>query len=198
MKIKGIEFTNCFLASGSLNFFGDGWWYDRVYKIIFPSFKVIDNNTFVAKTTTLNYREGFMPLNKKFRPKSLWPECIKINFVKGIVFNAVGLSGPGAKALLDTGRWQEIDKPFLISFMAVGNTKEERIREVEEFVKMLSEYLPGFKSKIVLQINISCPNTKHHTADLAGEALEILQIASVLNIPLDLKVNTFGITVISI
>jgi len=49
--------------------------------------------------------------------------------------------------------------------------------------------LPSFKAKIGLQINISCPNTKHHTADLAGEALDVLKIASSLNIPLDLKVN---------
>ncbi|MEI7451959.1 MAG: hypothetical protein WCK37_02000 [Candidatus Falkowbacteria bacterium] len=189
MKIRGIEFTNCFLASGSLNFFGDGWPYDVLYKIFVPGFRRINRTTFVAKTTTLNYRAGNMPLNKNLQPKEFKPKCIKIYPFKGAVLNAVGLSGPGAKALFDDGRWQKIDRPFFISFMAVGNTKEERLQETKDFVALLKYYLPGFKTKIGLQINISCPNTKHHTADLAGEALEVLRIASDLKIPLDLKAN---------
>lgn len=52
MKVKNINFGEVFVASGTLNFFGDGWWYDKLYKKIFPGFRDIYDCTLVAKTTT--------------------------------------------------------------------------------------------------------------------------------------------------
>jgi len=189
MNIKNVNFSNCFLASGSLNFFGEGYWYDNWFKVFVPGFKVIDRVTFVAKTTTLNYRAGNMPLKNNFQPRELKPKCIKVYPFKGVILNAVGLSGPGAQALLDTNRWQKISKPFFISFMAVGDTPEQRIEETRKFVDLLFDRLKEFKANIGLQVNISCPNTKHSTADLANEALTILSLVAKLKIPIDLKVN---------
>ncbi|MDD3711000.1 MAG: hypothetical protein PHP37_00110 [Patescibacteria group bacterium] len=190
MNIKNLYFDNCFLASGSLNFFGDGWWYDFWYKAFVPGFKIIERTTFVAKTTTLYERAGNMPLNENFQPREIIPKCIKAYPLKGAMLNAVGLSGPGANALFERGKWQQIDRPFFISFMAVNDDPDQRLKETTDFLFLLLGYLEQFKTNIGLQINISCPNTKHNTKDLANEALKILKLVSGLKIPIDLKVNT--------
>jgi dihydroorotate dehydrogenase len=110
-------------------------------------------------------------------------------FWQGIILNAVGLSGPGAKALLDTGRWQKRTKPFGISFMAVGLTREERAPELAMFVKLLKKYLPQFAAKIFLQINYSCPNVGLNPSLLIDEVISGLKLASYLGIPLMPKFN---------
>ncbi len=75
--------------------------------------------------------------------------------------------------------------------MAVANSKEERLKEAKSFAKLLVQELPNFQTKIGLQINISCPSTLHKPNDLSREGLELLQIFSALEIPLDLKANVF-------
>ncbi len=189
MNIKNINFDNCFLASGVLNFFGDGWWYDAWYRALIPGFKITEKTTFVTKTTTFNGQIGNMPLNKNFRPRELVPKSIKVYPLKGIILNAVGLSGPGAKILFESNKWQQINQPFFISFMAIGDNLTQRIEETKKFTDMLIDYLPEFKTKIGLQINISCPNTKHGTKDLMNEALMILKLVAKSKLPIDLKVN---------
>lgn len=190
MKIGEANFSNCFLASGWLNFFRDGYWYDDWFRVLVPGFKAIDTISFVAKTTTLDYRAGNMPLDKNFQPRELKPKCIKVYPFRGVILNAVGLSGPGAKILLDTGRWQKLIEPFFISFMAVGSSRTERIEETKRFVNLLFGYLDRFVTGVGLQINISCPSTEHGTRELADEAIIFLKIASDLGLPLDLKINT--------
>lgn len=187
MKLRGIEFGNVFLASGALNFFSQGWWFHKFYNLI-PGFD-FSGATFIAKTTTLEPRAGNMPLREDLQPEEFFPRCIYVDFKNGIVLNAVGLSGPGAKALLEKGLWQRREEPFFISFMAVEQTKEKRLREMEAFVHLLQLYLDEFQAKIGLEINVSCPNTNHDTKELAGEAEGLLIAASRLGIPLILKVN---------
>jgi len=187
MKLRDIDFGNVFLASGVLNFFGEGWWYHRIYKLI-PGFS-LNNTAFITKTATLLIREGNMPLRVNFQPKELMPACIKIYPIKGIVLNSVGLSGPGIQSLLDIGDWQKIQKPFFISFMAVGWTQEERQDEIKQFVDLLGENLPNFSTRVGLEINISCPNTEHNCSDLIQEAVSQLQIVNKLSVPLVIKLN---------
>lgn len=187
LMLKGIDFGRVFVASGTLNFFGEGWPYHRYYKLI-PGFD-FTGATFVAKTTTLAARAGNMPLNAKLQPAELFPRCIRVNFLKRVVLNAVGLSGPGAVALLEKRLWQNRTEPFFISFMAVGATKADRLKEAWLFVNLLETYLPFFEADVGLQINVSCPNTDHDPTELAREAIEYLKIASKLGIPLDLKIN---------
>lgn len=190
MKIRNIYFDNCFLSSGSLNFYGDGYWYDQWLKSSIPGFKeAISQTTFVAKTATLGPRLGNMPIDQNFQPRKLKPRCIKVYCFKGMVLNAVGLSNPGIEALLRAGMWQQLGKPFFISFMAVGDTSPKRMEEIKKFVDILGANLARFRTSIGLQINVSCPNTKHKTEDLAAESLDSLYLASELHIPLDLKVN---------
>lgn len=121
-------------------------------------------------------------------PQELFPKCVKVDFRKEIILNAVGLSGPGAKALFETGQWQKRTKPFFVSFMSVAPTPEERILETHGFVELFAEYLPKH-APVGLQINFSCPNVGLDTSCLVGEAKAGLEIASVLGVPLMPKFN---------
>jgi dihydroorotate dehydrogenase len=191
MRLRGIEFKNVFAASGSLNFFGEGWWYHFWNKLLFPGFKKISDATFVSKTTTWHPRAGNMPLKENLQPKSLLPDCIKLYPFKGIVLNAVGLSGPGAKKLFASNRWQNIKKPFFISFMSVEKTAEERELELKNFITLFKKELPKFRTQVGIQLNLSCPNTEHQLDELETETVSALHKLSVLNVPIDLKVNIF-------
>ncbi|MFA5886998.1 MAG: hypothetical protein WC863_04490 [Patescibacteria group bacterium] len=190
MKIGNIDVTSCSFGSGSLSFFGNGYWYSHWLKFLIPEFKeILDSTTFVAKTATLDPREGHMALDENFQPRELIPKCIKVYPFKGVIQNAVGLSNPGFNVLLRTRRWQEITRPFFLSFITLRDTPQERIDEAKKFFNILENNLPNFKAPVGLQINVSCPNTQHDTRHLAEEALTILYLASRLNIPLDLKIN---------
>jgi dihydroorotate dehydrogenase len=153
--------------------------------------------TFVAKTTTLSFREGNMPLEDDHTPEELFPKCIVVKPFKGVVLNAVGLSGPGARVLLADGRWQKRTKPFFISFMPVEKDPESRIREFRDFVEILGTNLsnfPTFRKNVGLQINESCPNVglHHDGAELTGEVCKALDIAARLEIPLVPKLNVLA------
>jgi len=188
MNLRGIEFGPVLGAAGVQGFFGEGY---RHHKFLKPFGLDFSNCTFVAKTTTLNARGGNMPMKKDgITSRELKPRCIKVYFRQGMMLNAVGLSGPGAKALFETGRWQARTKPFFISFMSVEESAEKRVAELEEFVKMFAFYLPGFKAKVGLQINYSCPNILGlNLSHLIGEVVIGLKIASSLRIPLMPKFN---------
>jgi dihydroorotate dehydrogenase len=131
-----------------------------------------------------------MPLQRDgLTPREFWPACIKVRPGGGAVLNAVNLSGPGLPFLLGLGRWQKLENPFFLSFMSVGETKEDRMDELKKAVELLKNELPNFKSKIGLQINFSCPNTGHDQEMLAGEVHEALAIASELGVPLVPKIS---------
>ena len=189
MILRGINFGPVLGASGVQNFFGEGY---AFHKVTDPFKHLFNGIAFVSKTTTLKKRVGNMPLKKDgITPSELKPSCIKVKFRKGVVLNSVGLSGPGAIALLEDGRWQKRTKPFFISFMAVGVTAEDRIRELSNFVLLLQQYLSRFNALVGLQINYSCPNLGHHVDQdrLIYETKQGLSSASELNIPLTLKFN---------
>jgi dihydroorotate dehydrogenase len=189
LKLRGVDFGSALIASGALNFFGNGYPFHRLFKLLFPNGFDFSGGTFVAKTTTLGPRPGNMPLKTNLQPREILPRCIVVNFRRGIVLNAVGLSGPGVIALLQSGRWQRRRKPFFISFMSVGQSKETRLDEIAVFAVLLEKELHNFQTNFGLQINISCPNTNHNPAELAEEATEYLKIVRSLGIPIDLKIN---------
>lgn len=188
MKLRGIHFSDVLNASGARNFDGSGWWY---HKLIPGMGSALANaTTFVAKTTTLNARAGNMPLVTPMRPRDLVPDCIKVNLRKGIVLNAVGLSGPGAEWLLENRVWADREHPFFLSFMSVEGSPEARLAELEAFVKLLRKYLP-FRAPIGLQINFSCPNVGLDPAGLAQEMTDALDVADgvLKTVPLVPKIN---------
>jgi dihydroorotate dehydrogenase len=198
MKLQGVDFGCVFNASGARGFFGEGYAYHAAWKMAGLTY---EGCTFVAKTTTLNPRLdpknklGNMPLKRDgITPKELIPKCIKVNPLKSVVLNAVGLSGPGAQALLDDGRWQERREPFFLSFMSVEKEPGERLVELEKFVSLLYPYLKGdtskrFKAPVALEINLSCPNVGLDPGHLVEEAEQAFEVANKLGIPVVAKVN---------
>lgn len=189
MELRGIKLGPCLDASGLRGLDGRrgyrfhhlpviGWlWYD------------FTGSTPVAKTMTEPPTVGNMPLEDKypFRPKEWFPTCIWAWLWRGIALNAVGLSNPGAEVLL------RYDQPVVISFMSIAKTHVERLEEARAFAKRLTLWIaahPGVK--IVLQLNVSCPNAGHDPAELLREALLMLGIVEVLDIPVMVKVNVLA------
>lgn len=193
-QIFGVAFT----ASGTRNFYGDGWPHHRYWKII-PGFEGFDFNgaTHIAKTTTWDSRQGNMPLDQEsLQPLERFPKCILVNPFKAVVLNSVGLSGPGAKHLFHQLGWHEWPNPFLISFMAIGATKETRLEETRKFASYFHEQLslfPDFKAPVGLQVNYSCPNQDHPTSELLDEVIPSLEIFQPLDLPMvDVKLNVLA------
>ena len=189
MRLRDIDFGSVFVASGTLNFFGQGWPFHSLYKLLFPWRFDFTGATFTSKTTTWEERPGNLPLTGNLQPAELRPDCIRIYLLQAMVLNAVGLSGPGAQALLAANEWQQRLLPWVLSFMSVAQTKAQRLQELQAFVDLVCKRQPEFRAKFALQINISCPNTGHNTTQLVDEALELLTIANQLGVPVDLKVN---------
>lgn len=186
VKLRGIEFGSVFNASGARNFFGlDAYWFHGLWNgLLLPAEWVgarcslrYEGCTFVSKTTTLHARKGNMPLRSGTTiPKSLVPDCIIPKTFHGVVLNKVGLSGPGAEALLAKGYWQERVEPFVISFMSIAKTEEERAEEAVGFAKLLADEIDQFCAPIALEINFSCPNVGHEQGHLVGEVERVLRI----------------------
>ncbi len=181
MQLRGIDFGHVLDASGVRGFFGEGYPHHRPLRKIGLDFT---GATFVAKTTTLCARTGNMPLRTDLAPRELKPKCIIVKPFDGVVLNAVGLSGPGAEALLADGRWQQRTSPFFLSFMSVAPNEEERRGELKAFVRLLRRYITEFHAPIGLQLNFSCPNVGVQTDHLIQEITTALTAADTLGIPL--------------
>ncbi|HTK04853.1 MAG TPA: hypothetical protein VL500_04675 [Candidatus Eisenbacteria bacterium] len=186
MRLRGIDFGPVLDASGVRGFFGEGYAHHGLWKPFGLRFK---GSTFVAKTTTFAARAGNMPLGDDLRPKHVKPECVVVKFSRGVALNAVGLSGPGAKALFARGLWQRRVDPFFISFMSVAPTMPERLAEVASFVTEFALHLPSFAAPVALQMNFSCPNVGVDHGAVVEEVSWSLRLASILGIPLVPKFN---------
>ena len=198
-KIGGIDFDPIWVMSGTLNFFGKGWPLHRVLKKLFPQGFAFEGITFVAKTTTLHQRNGNMPMQADgITPQEWRPKCIILGpwqWLLGIMLNAVGLSGPGARDLLSRGLWQQMTRPFMISFMSVETTMQARLKEFEDFLQLLVAEIPHFRTAFGLQVNISCPNVEaggKSDALIVEEGFCYLNLADhyVPQVPVVFKVNT--------
>ncbi|MEK7585942.1 MAG: hypothetical protein AAB477_01765 [Patescibacteria group bacterium] len=192
MILRNIYFGPALGASGVQGFYGNPSYpeykHSRIIKMIWGD--IFKNMDFVAKTATVDFNKGNVRLDlggfafKKFLPDAIYPMPLK-----GAALNAVGLSNPGFKSLLLRGIWQQRTQPFMLSFMPIRKTRDERIAETREFVSLLKKHLPKFMAKFALQVNISCPNTGHSQKELTGEASQILDILGELEIPLVPKIN---------
>lgn len=188
MRLRGIDFGNVMNASGARNFFGQGYWFHRFWG---PFGLDYTGSTFVAKTTPLDPRKGNMLTanDDGMTPKKLFPDCIVVDHLKQTVLNAVGLTSPGAKALLTYGYWQRMRYPFFISFAALSDSLESRLEEYKAFVMLLKPHLRHFFAPVGLEINLVCPNKEHVSMPTVEEVWEVLNILSGLHIPLVLKMN---------
>jgi len=181
MKLQEIDFGNVFCASGAQGFFGEGYWFHKLWGHIGLDFTDV---TFVAKTATLLSHKGNMLLTKQYSPSNPLPNCIKTKAIRGVMLNSVGLSNPGLGALLATGKWQKRKKPFLISIMSLADTPVERLDEFHLLIEMIHTVMNVLSAPICLQINLSCPNTRHNPNELIDESAKVLEIAGSLGIPI--------------
>lgn len=181
MKLCDIDFGHVLGASGVQGFFGEGYWFHTPWK---PFGLDFTDMTFVSKTATLLSRKGNMSLTRHFTPRNPLPRCVRVRFLRGQMLNSVGLSNPGLGALLGTSRWQANTKPFFISIMSLADTPKRRLEELRIMVDMIGFCKDCFHAPFGLQINLSCPNTGHDTAELIEESAHVLEIASILNVPL--------------
>lgn len=189
MKLRGIEFGYIFGASGSMNFFGDGWKkYDKYYKFI-PGY-TMENITHISKTATLPETIGNMPIDRKtLQPLDKHPDCVYVDFLKPFALNAVGLTNTGLDDLISRNVWQQTTESFVISVMAIGKSLEQRVEEMKEIKTRLKSLIPALKAKIAVEINESCPNAGHDTRKLAKESLLHFEIMDGSGVPLIAKFN---------
>ncbi len=125
MQLRGIEFGNILAASGVQGFFGEGYWFHLPLR---PLGLDLSGVTFVSKTATLAPYKGNMPLTRWHTPRAPFPACIKVRPLRGVVLNAVGLSNPGLRALLQDGRWQSRTEPFFISLTSRADTRKSDVK----------------------------------------------------------------------
>jgi len=201
LVLRGVDYGPVQCASGAMGWFGEGYWYHRWVPGL--NWK---GCSLVSKTTTLDAREGNMPLDDKGQAKELFPSCVVVKPRKGVVLNSVGLSGPGLRSLLETGEWQKQAEPFFLSVMSVApdralaypteerHPSEDRLTEHAQIALMLEEFLQvGFQAPFALQVNLSCPNTSHDPAEIAKEAWATLgvyhNLRTAFNIPIVPKFN---------
>lgn len=192
MNLKGIDFGNVLGASGVQGFFGEGYWFHKVYKALGMNLSTI---TFVSKTATAHPEEGNMPLTKCHTPRQFLPDCIRVRMGRGSMLNAVGLSNPGLCALLEVGEWQRRTKPFLISLTSLANTREERYREFLFMVEQLRS-VRHFSAPFGVQINLSCPNTESAMSrEMMQESEEILTIVGQIGVPVMAKYSIASVSI---
>lgn len=158
MRLSGIDFGHVWDGSGARGWFGQGYAFHRwIPGLSFAG------STFVAKTTTLEPRDGNANMHRGGWTPRIFPQrAVSLRPLSGAMLNAFGLPGPGIKALLATGEWQKRDKPFFLSFASVESTASESVREVRQFVRILRAELPSFTAQVGLQVNFSCPNVHPH------------------------------------
>ena len=180
MKLRGIDFGNVLGASGVQGFFGEGYPFHH-FPLVGPNFKGM---TFVSKTCTLLKNKGHMPLRNDFTPKEWFPKCIKVNFLKGLAVNSVGLSNPGICTLFRKKIWQKLDKPFFISITSLAETAKDRINEFSIIRDAIGMNMRDFTSPFGIQVNLSCPNTGHDSSRMIAESVSVLEILGRLGVPL--------------
>ncbi|MFM2357733.1 MAG: Dihydroorotate dehydrogenase [Candidatus Parcubacteria bacterium] len=196
-KIRGIDFGPICGASGVQGFFGDPrfpeYWHQHLFRYM-PGYN-FKGMSFTSKTSTALKRAGNMSLREDgIRVKHIRPRCIETALRQGVVLNAVGLSGPGFEKLLLENRWQKREKPFRISFMAVGQSLEEKVKETKLFASLMKKHLPSFKTKeIMIQFNITCPNVgiKPSAEGLRDveEVRMLIDILAEIGLALEVKVS---------
>lgn len=179
MKLRGIEFGNIWGASGVQGPRFKGYWFHEFYHYM-PGFDFA-GLTPTDKTVTAKARAG------NVRPsisQALFPQWARIRPWSGHTINAMGLPNEGVDAAAQSGVWQKMDKPFILSFAAVGETKATRMDEWKEIRDKVAQIKSDCRSPFGAQLNLSCPNTGHDVAQMIGESMGVLEIMAPLNISL--------------
>jgi dihydroorotate dehydrogenase len=105
------------------------------------------------------------------------------------VVNAVGLANPGLQALLDRNIWQQRSQPFVISVALVLSSIKKRLFELDGIINILKNYGRDFLKNIIIELNLSCPNTDVLPMQLLQEVPKYLDTFGTAGIPVILKVS---------
>lgn len=188
VTLHHIPFGSVFCAPGALGFFGEGYTFHRIQRLLFGD--IWSGVTFAAKTVTGEPRTGNLPLGRdKISPIEWLPQSICVKFGSGHVLNGVGLSNPGIAFLLAQNRWQQRTRPFMLSWAAVGQTPAAREWEITLLTQLTRWYQRAFQTPFAIQLNCGCPNTGQADAPSVTEIGRWLQIAAVLGVPLLVNVS---------
>ncbi|MBP9827444.1 hypothetical protein KBC99_03130, partial [Candidatus Saccharibacteria bacterium] len=197
LTLDGIDYGNIFCAPGALGFFGEGYPYHKFFRYAGMNWgsRLAQPGEphhvgFVSKTITMPPRAGNMPMRSdRLTPRELLPKSVIVKFRSGHVLNAVGLTGPGTEWALAQGRWQARTGPFMISFMSVADTPEERLEETRHFAKLIKAQKASFKAPFAIQTNRACPNSGHLPDDFYPETTEMLDILGEIGVPIVVNYN---------
>lgn len=197
LSLDGVNYGNIFCAPGAQGFFGEGYPYHKLFKFAGmhwgnPLAQPGDPNHvgFVSKTIVYPPRAGNMPMRSdRLTPRELLPKSVIVKFRSGHVLNAVGLTGPGAEWAIAQGRWQARTKPFMISFMSVAGSPEERLAETKLFADLIRTQLTAFRAPFAIQANRACPNSGHLPDDFYPETTEMLDILGEIGVPIVVNYN---------
>lgn len=196
MRLREIHFRNSFIASGGVNFYGEGWKQHRFFRL-FSGFNY-KKATPIMKTSTIEKRmpepedrgkgKGNLVINwHNLQTSSFFPDCVRIDFFRDRMANSVSLSNPGFKNLLNRNIWQNLVYNFVLSYMPVKSTKEERLKETRKYTNLLKARLASFSAIIAQEFNVSCPNNPHLSDEFYGEIIEHLEILHEIGIPIIIK-----------
>lgn len=183
VSLKGTKWGSVFCASGARGFYGEGYWFHKLWA---PFGLDYSGSHFVTKTTTFDVRPGNMELEGDASPRKWLPDCIVVRPCKGVVLNAVGLSGPGSLSLMRRWAYMMDEDPKLrmfVSFMSVAPTRPERTLETQEFTRYFQDLVNKYgKERFGVQINFSCPNVGLDPKELTSEIHEQLDALMPLHI----------------
>ena len=188
LNLRGVPFGEVFCAPGAKGFFGEGYPYHRIAEKLGMTWK---GTTFVSKTITVPPRAGNMPMKPdRLTPREPFiPRSIVIKPLSGHVLNAIGLTGPGAQWALEQKQWQLRLEPFMISFMSVASTAEERLRETEEFASLIKAHGDEFRAPFAIQFNRACPNSGHPPTAFYSETVQLLDVLGEIGVPVVVNFN---------
>ncbi len=195
LTLNGVDYGNVFCAPGARGFFGEGYPYHKVFRLLGMNWGGDMPGTpfhcgFVSKTITLPPRTGNMPMRRdRLTPRELMPKSIVIKPLSGHVLNAVGLTGPGAEWAITQGRWQARTEPFMISFMSVARTPDQRLAETKQFSDLIKTQLMSFRAPFAIQANRACPNSGHLPDDFYPETTQMLDILGDIGVPVVVNYN---------
>ena len=163
MKLRGLEFQNVFICDG----------YSRnPFSVLIPGFFVRSVSR-IGATLTLN------PI------KISQSRVVEVG--SGVMLRAGLIDGRGLEAVLNSGKLQKNKKPFVISVQAIGRTREEQLQEYRGLVELLQKYISEFVSGFAIEVDFSEIDTSEDENVLVSGVKEVLQIFSVLKVPLIAK-----------
>ncbi|MFH2063192.1 MAG: HisA/HisF-related TIM barrel protein [bacterium] len=189
MILQGIDFGLVHVASGAVGYFGEGYPFHRWLGPLRPDF---GGATLVTKTATAFPREGNMAYRDDgLTPRSSFPDCIVIGWWHGCVLNSVGLGNPGLERLIDLGRWQRQESPFLISVATVSDDRAGRWNEFSQVVRLLRDRCGEFSAPFGIQLNLSCPNCIPSSKSSVQEVQKLMRLArqGLSGVPVMLKLS---------